>query len=145
MWKTVIASGYLIILIVGVAFLGSGLTFEEALNKLIPESSKAPVTLTTTTLPDSVKRSEGFLGPGDFTSFHGEEGKIAKGWIRDGTVTTPEFVLQDSSGETLLIYEQKTIDIGHVEMISFPQRGESGEVKITVDGRDVQDVLGSEW
>jgi hypothetical protein len=30
-------------------------------------------------------------------------------------------------------------------MISFPQRGESGEVKITVDGRDVQDVLGSEW
>jgi hypothetical protein len=145
MWKAVIAGGYLIILVVGVAFLGGGVTFERALNKLIPESSSAPVASTTTSLPDSVKRSEGFIGPGDVTSFLGEEGKITKGWIRDGIVTTPELVLEDGRGETLLIYEQKTIDIGHVEMISYPQRGESGEVMITVDGRDVQDVLGSEW
>jgi hypothetical protein len=145
MAKVFIAIGYLIVLIVGVAFFGGGLTIETALNKLIPEFSSAPVTTTTTTLSDSEKQSQGVIGPGDFVSFHGEEGEITNGWIRDGTVTTPELVLQDGSGETVLIYEQKTLDIGHVEMISYPQRGESGEVKITVDGRDVQDVLGSEW
>ncbi len=145
MAKVIIAIGYLIVLIMGVAFLGGGLTIDSAFNKLIPQSSSAPVAITTTTLSDSEKLTQGVIGPGDFTSFLGEEGLITNGEIRDGEVTTPELVLENNLGEILLIYEQKRIDIGHVEMVSYPQRGESGEVKITVDGRDVQEVLGSEW
>ena len=73
------------------------------------------------------------------------EGRISRGQIRDGVVVTSELVLEDLEGATLLRYEQKTIDTGHVEMISYPQRGEEGEVNIFVNGQRVQDALGSEW
>jgi len=139
MAKLVIAFGYLVVLIIGVAFLSGAASIETITARISPQNAPAQISTTTTSL------FENALGPGDIASYLGVEGWISRGQILDGEVKTSELVLENSEGATLLRYEQKMIESGHVEMISYPQRGEEGEVNIFVNGQPVQDALGSEW
>lgn len=82
---------------------------------------------------------------GDLIEFEGVKGILREGPIADGLVKSKKLRIVDASGETILYYEHLNSDEGHIEMISYPQRGEDGMVLIRINGEEVNELLGSDW
>jgi len=94
---------------------------------------------TTTTLEEEIYYDVlrgGTFKTGDKVSYLGEEG-ILTGDIEAGKVTSGNILLTDKTGEISLRYVERDYpDLGHVEMLSYPQRGEKGEVYLEINGVD---------
>ncbi len=86
-----------------------------------------------------VDASVGTYKTGDKVSIpeYNIKGTIGYGVMEDGKILSETFIVDDTDGNNIMGYTQiGHPTLGHLEMISYPQRGEKGEVYIEINGVD---------
>ena len=105
-------------------------------------TTTSSTTTTSTTLEEEIYHDASSVGTytsGDrvYIPEYDIRGIIENGKIEDGKVTSSLLYVLNEQGQTILRYRQMDhFELGHLELISYPQRGEKGEVYIKIDGRD---------